>query len=102
MVSLPVRDNAIGMRVLPPIHPDDHPPRPGAVEFAEEDALPGAEEQAGALNENRHRASHERGLDVGVSIALGVAVLGVGPGDELIQIHEDVRRPIRCVTSAIG
>ncbi|MCZ6659824.1 MAG: hypothetical protein O6916_00175 [bacterium] len=37
MLQRSFRDEAIRVRILPSINPDDDPPRPGAVEFAEED-----------------------------------------------------------------
>ena len=66
------------------------PPGPGAVEFTEKDALPGAQEQAALTHQNGLVAADEGGLDVGRGIALQVAV-GLLVWDDLIQDHEDVR-----------
>jgi len=46
----------------------------GAVEFAEEDALPAAEFEFAFGDEDGGGSAHERGLDVGVGVAFGVAV----------------------------
>ena len=49
----------------------------GAVEFAEEDALPAAELEFAFGDEDGGGGAHERGLDVGVGVAFGVLIAGV-------------------------
>src|SRR5580700_6051064 len=53
----------------------------GAVEFAEKDSLPTAELESAFGDEDGGGSAYERGLNVGVGVAFGVAVAG-GLGNE--------------------
>ena len=65
----------------------------GAVEFAEEDALPAAELELAFGDEDGGGSAHERGFDVGVGVAFGVseiAALGNQAGKGGFEIGGDV------------
>jgi len=59
---------------------------PGAVEFAEVDALPAAQDQLAALDDYRGAVADEGGFEVAVGVALIVLVVGFGFGDELVEL----------------
>ncbi len=57
---------------------------PGAVEFSEEDALPGSQEEPAAADDDRHLRADNGGFNMGRGVALQVAV-GFLIADELVQ-----------------
>src|SRR5438067_12110655 len=68
---------------------------PGAVEFAEVDALPAAQHQLAALHEDRRTGTDQAGLDVRVAVALTVpeALLLLRHG--ALQPKEDIMPHVR-------
>jgi hypothetical protein len=69
---------------------DDDPSASRAVELAEEDPLPGPEDDRSVLDEDTLAASDERAFAVGVGIALGMAVARAMLGHQLVQRQKDV------------
>src|SRR5687767_1661174 len=62
----------------------------GAVEFAELDALPGAEDELPALDQHGDAVADERSLDVAVAVAFPVLVVGLVLGDQGLELAEHV------------
>ena len=60
------------------------------VEFAELDALPGAEDQFAAVDQQRDAVADQRGFDVAVAVAFGVLVIGFLLGDQRFQFFQQV------------
>ena len=62
----------------------------GAVELAEVDALPGAEEEFAFVDDDGNGGAGEDGFEVGAGVAFGVFVEGFGFGDEGGEFVGDV------------
>jgi hypothetical protein len=76
-------------QISAPDHPIRHLPRPRPVILRQEDLLPGAEDQAAVLDEEGLAGAGEEGLEVGVGVALVVAVVAVA-GDQAAEGGRDV------------
>src|SRR5690606_26572737 len=69
-------------------------PRPRAVPFGQEDALPGAEQQVAVLDEERDAGAEQRRLDVGVAVPFGVVVVPM-PRSEGAEGDDEVAGDVR-------
>ena len=65
-------------------------PGSGPVKLRQEDLLPPPKAKPPPLGEEEEGDPREEGLQVGVGVALGVAVLGVEPGGELGKPRQEV------------
>jgi hypothetical protein len=63
-----------------------------AVEFTEEDALPGAELQSPALNKNLFAAADKRAFAMRIGIAFGMPVARTALGQQFLKRQEQVVR----------
>jgi hypothetical protein len=66
------------------------PSRPGAVEFAEKDALPGSEEQLAVFNQQCLGGADQGRFDMGVGIPFGMGEVR-GIGNHLVEESADIR-----------
>src|SRR5690349_15902370 len=69
--------------------------RPWAVEFAEIDALPLAENQFHVVHHHQGAVSNERCFDVAIRVAFGVAIVGFIFRNQRLQLLEHVVLHIR-------
>jgi len=62
----------------------------GAVELAEVDALPGAEEEFAFVDDEGDRGTGEDGFEMAITVAFGVEIEGFALGDEGGEFFGDV------------
>jgi len=72
---------------------DQDLPRPGAVEFAEEDRLPGTQNQASPVHEECLGSAEQGCLDVGGGISFHMPV-SIMQGNDLVQLGQNIFRHI--------
>ncbi len=64
------------------------------VELAEEDPLPGPEDEVALVDQDRQGRPESRGLPVAVAVPLAVAVERLPPGNQVLELGQEIVRDV--------